>query len=201
MKDASIAVPSLPRIQGLYRPGQRRRSLGSDDATHSPTKMDQSQTIQALKNNAKLDDSFLITSPPPAMAPTPHAEKQVHGHHISFNKRYSNGWMLHADYTYSQAKGNQPTHRPRPGAGVILRSRTDRSTPTAICPMTRRTPSKSTERRHYPWALSCHRGSRFRAAYNWTRYVCCSSISESHKNPVLPRTKRLTEFSTWSTST
>jgi hypothetical protein len=54
------------------------------------------------------DDQFEIANPRAGLSPslliTP--ENKYTGLTFSFNKRFSAGWMLHIDYTYSRAKGN-----------------------------------------------------------------------------------------------
>jgi hypothetical protein len=53
-------------------------------------------------------EAWLITNPNPDQSPavliTP--ENKYTGFSISLNKRFSDGWMFHLDYTYSVAKGN-----------------------------------------------------------------------------------------------
>lgn len=67
------------------------------------------QTIEVYKKtSSSSQDSFLVTNPAAGAAPsvvlTP--KDTFNGITFFFEKRYSNGWMLHADYTYCQAKGN-----------------------------------------------------------------------------------------------
>ena len=67
------------------------------------------QTIQVYRQITPIeDDQFEITNPRAGLAPslliTP--ENKYTGLSFSLNKRFSAGWMLHIDYTYSRAKGN-----------------------------------------------------------------------------------------------
>jgi len=66
-------------------------------------------TIQVYRQTSPAsDDQFEITNPRAGLAPslliTP--KNKYTGLSVSLNKRFSAGWMLHIDYTYSQAKGN-----------------------------------------------------------------------------------------------
>jgi hypothetical protein len=67
------------------------------------------QTIDVYRQTSPAeDDEFQVTNPRAGMSPslllTP--ENKYTGISLSLNKRFSDGWMFHIDYTYSQAKGN-----------------------------------------------------------------------------------------------
>ncbi len=67
------------------------------------------QTLDVYrKMSSSSADSFLVTNPAAGAAPsvivTP--KNTFNGITFFFEKRFSNGWMLHADYTYSRAKGD-----------------------------------------------------------------------------------------------
>jgi len=67
------------------------------------------QTIEVYRQISSPDiDKFQVTNPRKDMSPslliTP--ENKYTGISLTFNKRFSNGWMFHIDYTYSQSKGN-----------------------------------------------------------------------------------------------
>ena len=68
-----------------------------------------SQTITVYDRSPDSpDDQFLITNPRAGMAGsvllTP--KNKYTGITLTFNKRFSDGWMFHVDYTYSRSKGN-----------------------------------------------------------------------------------------------
>jgi len=68
----------------------------------------QQQTIDIYEKDPDYTDEWLITNPREGQSPsvilTP--KNKYTGFSISLNKRFSDGWMFHIDYTYSVAKGN-----------------------------------------------------------------------------------------------
>ena len=67
------------------------------------------QTIDVYRKTSSSSlDTFLVTNPSAGLAPsvvvTP--ENTFSGITLFFEKRFSNKWMFHADYTYGRAKGN-----------------------------------------------------------------------------------------------
>ena len=69
----------------------------------------QAQSIDVYrKTSPSSQDAFLVTNPAEGAAPsaivTP--ENTFTGVTLFFEKRFSNKWMFHADYTYGRAKGN-----------------------------------------------------------------------------------------------
>jgi hypothetical protein len=71
---------------------------------------------------------------------------------FSVNKRFSNNWMLHFDYTYSQTKGNHTNSTTAAWGGIFYETPNRRSMPTVISPMTLPTPSTFMGRPLFPWA-------------------------------------------------
>ena len=68
----------------------------------------QEQTIDVYYKDPDSSDAYLITNPEagtyPSILVTP--KNKYSGISISLSKRFSDGWMFHADYTYSVTKGN-----------------------------------------------------------------------------------------------
>jgi len=68
----------------------------------------QQQTIDIYDKDPDYTDEWLITNPREGQSPsvilTP--KNKYTGFSISLNKRFSDGWMFHIDYTYSVSKGN-----------------------------------------------------------------------------------------------
>lgn len=68
----------------------------------------QEQTINIYYGDPNTSDAYLITNPKKGISPavilTP--KNKYTGFIFALTKRFSDGWMFHADYTYSQAKGN-----------------------------------------------------------------------------------------------
>jgi hypothetical protein len=67
------------------------------------------QTIEVYRQTSPAeDDRFEVTNPRAGLSPTLliTPKNKYTGISLSFNKRFSAGWMFHIDYTYSQAKGN-----------------------------------------------------------------------------------------------
>jgi len=108
MKDASFGVTLTYRE---YKDFIARVNVGANwvPATYTfRDENDQLQTIDAFKKAPGSVDSYLITNPRTGMSSavilTP--KNRYTGITVSFNKRYSDGWMFHIDYTYSRTKGN-----------------------------------------------------------------------------------------------
>ena len=53
---------------------------------------------------------------------------------IALNKRFSDGWMFHIDYTYSQTKGNHTNTTTASWGGYTSKTPTGRSTPHGYLP-------------------------------------------------------------------
>jgi hypothetical protein len=68
----------------------------------------QEQTMNIYRRDPAYAGEFTIANPKEGLSPaviiTP--ENKYTGFSISLNKRFSDGWMFHIDYTYSVAKGN-----------------------------------------------------------------------------------------------
>ena len=71
------------------------------------------QTINIYKRAAGSGDSYMVTNPKAGMSSavllTP--KNKYTALTFTLNKRFSDGWMFHVDYTYSQTKGNHPNTR------------------------------------------------------------------------------------------
>jgi outer membrane receptor protein involved in Fe transport len=67
-----------------------------------------SQTIDIYRTGADSEDRFVVANPTEGASEseilTP--KNKYTGLSIALNKRFSDGWMFHIDYTYSQTKGN-----------------------------------------------------------------------------------------------
>lgn len=109
MKDASVGVTFVYR---KYKDFIGRVNMTAIWEKGPYTYEDQNgmqRTIEVYRQTSPPeDDQFKITNPRAGLSPslliTP--ENKYTGISLSFNKRFSDGWMLHADYTYSRAKGN-----------------------------------------------------------------------------------------------
>jgi Carboxypeptidase regulatory-like domain/TonB dependent receptor-like, beta-barrel len=109
MKDASVGVTFIYR---QYKDFIGRVNMTAIWEKGPYTYEDENgiqQTIDVYRQtSAPEDDRFEITNPKAGMYPslliTP--ENKYTGISFTFNKRFSDGWMFHVDYTYSQSKGN-----------------------------------------------------------------------------------------------
>jgi hypothetical protein len=68
----------------------------------------QQQTMDIYRRDPDYPGEFTIANPKEGYSPAViiDPENKYTGFSISLNKRFSDGWMLHMDYTYSVAKGN-----------------------------------------------------------------------------------------------
>jgi hypothetical protein len=109
MKDASVGLTFIYRE---YKNFIGRVNMTAIWEKGPYTYTDQNgnrQTIEVYRQTSPAeDDRFEITNPRAGMSPTLliTPKNKYTGISLSFNKRFSAGWMLHIDYTYSQAKGN-----------------------------------------------------------------------------------------------
>ena len=109
MKDASIGVTFIYRE---YKDFIGRVNMTAIWEKGTYTYEDQNGDLQTIdvyrQTSPPEDDRFEVTNPRAGMSPslliTP--ENKYTGISLSFNKRFSDGWMFHIDYTYSRAKGN-----------------------------------------------------------------------------------------------
>ena len=109
MKDASVGVTFIYR---KYKDFIGRVNMTAIWEKGPYTYEDEngiSRTIEVYRQVSPAEeDRFEVTNPRAGMSPslliTP--ENKYTGISLTFNKRFSNGWMFHVDYTYSQAKGN-----------------------------------------------------------------------------------------------
>lgn len=109
MKDASLGVTFTYRVfkDFLARVNTTARWYEKPFTFYDENGRAQTVTVYD-KSTSSDDDRFLVTNPVAGMSDavllTP--KNTYKGLTLAFNKRYSAGWMLHVDYTYSQTKGN-----------------------------------------------------------------------------------------------
>jgi len=109
LKDASVGVTFIYRTYADFT-GRVNTTAIWEPGPYTYTDPDGNvQTIEVYyQTSPGEDDQFAITNPRAGLSPsllvTP--ENTYTGLSFSFNKRFSDGWMLHVDYTYSRAKGN-----------------------------------------------------------------------------------------------
>ena len=108
MKDMTLSLTFVHRI---YKNFIAMVNMGSQWELGPWTFTDengQQQTMNIYRKLPGYSEDFLITNPREGMSPsvilTP--ENKYTGFSISLNKRFSDGWMFHIDYTYSVTKGN-----------------------------------------------------------------------------------------------
>jgi hypothetical protein len=109
MKDASIGVTFIYREYKDFIARVNDVSKWYKKTFTFKDENGQSQTIDVYGKTADTpEDHFLITNPKEGMSDaviiTP--KNTYKGLTFTFNKRFSDGWMFHVDYTYSVAKGN-----------------------------------------------------------------------------------------------
>ena len=108
MKDMTLSLTFVHRI---YKNFIARVNMGSQWELEPWTFTDefgQEQTMDIYKKLPGYSEDYMITNPREGMSPSViiNPENKYTGFTISLNKRFSDGWMLHIDYTYSEAKGN-----------------------------------------------------------------------------------------------
>lgn len=108
MKDMTL---SLTLVHRIYKNFIALTNMGSQWELGPYTFTDengQQQTMDIYRKLPGYSEDYMITNPKEGISPsvilTP--ENKYTGFSISLNKRFSDGWMFHIDYTYSVAKGN-----------------------------------------------------------------------------------------------
>jgi hypothetical protein len=109
MKDTAVAATFIYRE---YKDFIARVNMTATWAPSTYSYEDQNGNLQTIDDYRKTSpssaDQFEITNPKAGLSPslliTP--KNKYTGISISLNKRFSDGWMFHIDYTYSQTKGN-----------------------------------------------------------------------------------------------
>jgi len=109
MKDASVGVTFIYRQYKGFIGRVNMTAIWEKGPYTYEDENGNPQTIDVYRQTSPAeDDRFEITNPRTGMSPslliTP--ENKYTGISLTFNKRFSDGWMFHVDYTYSQAKGN-----------------------------------------------------------------------------------------------
>jgi outer membrane receptor protein involved in Fe transport len=108
MKDTTLTLTFIHRI---YKNFIAQINTGSQWELGPWTFTDengQEQTMDIYWRDPDSTEAWLITNPNPDQSPGVliNPENKYTGFSISLNKRFSDGWMFHIDYTYSVAKGN-----------------------------------------------------------------------------------------------
>ena len=108
MKDTTLTLTFIHRI---YKNFIAQINTGSQWELGPWTFTDengQQQTMDIYRRDPDSTEAWLITNPNPDQSPGVliNPENKYTGFSISLNKRFSDGWMFHMDYTYSVAKGN-----------------------------------------------------------------------------------------------
>jgi outer membrane receptor protein involved in Fe transport len=108
MKDTALSVTFIYRE---YKNFLARINRGSTWELGPWTYTDEngnSQTMDIYRKAADSEDAFIVANPTAGASQseilTP--KNKYTGLSIALNKRFSDGWMFHIDYTYSQTKGN-----------------------------------------------------------------------------------------------
>jgi len=108
MKDMTLSLTFVHRI---YKNFIARVNMGSQWEPEPWTFTDefgQEQTMDIYKKLPGYSEDYMITNPREGMSPSVilNPENKYTGFTISLHKRFSDGWMFHIDYTYSESKGN-----------------------------------------------------------------------------------------------
>jgi hypothetical protein len=109
MKDASLGLTFIYRTYKDFTGRVNTTAIWEEGPYTYEDPDGIEQTIQVYRQITPVeDDQFEITNPRAGLAPslliTP--KNKYTGISLSLNKRFSAGWMLHIDYTYSWSKGN-----------------------------------------------------------------------------------------------
>ena len=180
MRDASIAVNFNYRE---YKDFTARVNIGAQWAPRTYTftnENGQSQTIDVYgKTTPSSQDSFLITNPKAGIAEavliTP--KNKYTGLTLSFNKRYSNGWMLHIDYTYSKAKGNQTNSSTAAWGGTYFENPNRQINAYGNLPYDAPHSLQMYGTVSLPLGFVLSPRFSVQSGYNWTRYAVAYAIS------------------------
>jgi outer membrane receptor protein involved in Fe transport len=109
MKDMTLSLTFIHRI---YKNFIAVTNMGSQWELSPWTFTDEEgheQTMDLYRKLPGYSEDYMITNPRKGISPAVlrDPENKYTGFSIALNKRFSDGWMFHIDYTYSVAKGNQ----------------------------------------------------------------------------------------------
>jgi len=174
MRDTTI---SLTFVHRTYKDFIARATVDAMYELNPWTYVDengQEQTIEIYRQNRSYEEQMDITNPKEgqssALILTP--KNKYTGFSFALNKRFSNGWMFHIDYTYSVAKGNHPNDWETGAWGFYYYNNPNRQingygnllfdVPHALHAYGTVT---------LPWGINLSPRIMFRSGRNWTRTV------------------------------
>jgi hypothetical protein len=149
------------------------------------------QTITVYdKTSPDSEDKFMIANPKKGMSQgiliTP--KNTYKGITFTFNKRFSDGWMLHIDYTYSQTKGNH-TNTAGGGSwgGDYYENPNRQINATGYLTYDRPHSFNIYGTVSLPLGFTLTPRFWYRSNWNWTKYVKVSGVSGSPNVFIEPR--------------
>ena len=152
-----------------------------------------SQTLMLYeKSESSPADQYVIGNPRageyPSVIITP---KNVYkGITFSINKRFSNNWMLHLDYTYSQTKGNQTNSTQAAWGGIVYETPNRQINAYGYLPYDAPHALNVYGTAVLPFGIVLTPRFSWQSGWNWTPYVKVSSISGSPSINVTSRGSR-----------
>lgn len=153
------------------------------------------QTIMLYeKTESSPEDHFVIGNPRAgeygSVIITP--KNTYSGITFSINKRFSNNWMLHFDYTYSQTKGNHTNSTTASWGGIFYESPNRQINASGYLPFDAPHAVNIYGTVALPFDIVLTPRFSYQSGWNWTPYVKVSSISGSPSVNVTSRgSKRL----------
>jgi hypothetical protein len=152
-----------------------------------------SQTIMLYeKSESSPDDHFVIGNPRKgeygSVILTP--KNTYKGLTFSINKRFSNNWMLHFDYTYSQTKGNHTNSTTAAWGGIFYESPNRQINASGYLPYDAPHAVNLYGTAALPLGIVVTPKFSWQSGWNWTPYVKVSSISGSPSINVTSRGSR-----------
>jgi len=151
------------------------------------------QTIMLYeKTESSPEDHFVIGNPRAgeygSVIITP--KNTYSGITFSINKRFSNNWMLHFDYTYSQTKGNHTNSTTASWGGIFYESPNRQINASGYLPFDAPHAVNIYGTVALPFDIVLTPRFSYQSGWNWTPYVRVSSVSGSPNVNVTSRGSR-----------
>jgi hypothetical protein len=148
------------------------------------------QTITVYdKSPSSPEDQFLVTNPRAGMSEsvilTP--KNKYTGITLTFNKRFSNGWMFHFDYTYSRSKGNMINTYSASSGGSAFQNPNRQINNYGNLPYDAPHALTTYGTISLPFGIVFSPKFTFQSGWNWTRYVLATTVPQNPQVYIEPR--------------
>jgi len=185
MKDTSIGVTFTYRVFKDFVARVNTTALWFEKPFTFTNEFGEEETITVFDKSAESpEDAFLVTNPRAGMADsvTLTPRNTYTGITLAFNKRFSDRWMLHVDYTYSKTKGNMTNSTTAAWGGYTFENPNRQLFNTGLLPYDAPHAFNIYGTFSLPLGFDFSPKIAIQSGWNWTRTVKATTAPE---NPVI----------------